>query len=213
MIRDWEIPSTGSSLYSFVGLVMFYHRYAPYLEMRIKPLRRLIKLYFRTQIPVMAWTQESLELFNDIKICITSSPVLARYDPAKPTFLKTDWSAEGMGWIMMQPADDDESIAATKILLETGECLFDLTKNGARLRPTGFGSRACLPQESKYHSFVGEAACGRWAIGQNRKYLWGVRFWWMCDCKAVREILEYSGVIDMICRWAQELLGYHLLEY
>ena len=93
----------------------------------------------------MAWTQELIELFNDIKVCITSSPVLARYDPAKPTFLKTDWSAEGMGWIMMQPADDDESVAATKIVLETGECIFDLTKNGARLRPTGFGSRACLP--------------------------------------------------------------------
>ena len=61
----------------------------------------------------------------------------------------------------MQPADDEDSIAATKVLLTTGECLFDLTKNGARLHPTGFGSRACLPQESKYHSFVGEAACGR----------------------------------------------------
>ena len=78
MIRDWEIPSTGSSLHSFVGLVMFYHRYAPYLEMRIEPLRRLIKLYLRTPIPVMAWTQKLLELFNDIKICITSSHVLAR---------------------------------------------------------------------------------------------------------------------------------------
>ena len=76
-----------------------------------------------------------------------------------------------MGWIMMQPADDDESVAATKILLETGECLFDLAKKGARLRPIGFGSHACLPQERKYHSFVGEVACGRWEIGQNRKYL------------------------------------------
>ena len=161
MITDWETPTTGSSLHYFVGLVMFYNRYAPYLEMRIKPLRRLIKLYFRTDIPVMAWTPELLELFTDIKRCITSSPVLARYDPDKPTFLKIDWSAEGMGWIMMQPADDDESVAATKTLLETGEYLFDLTRSRARLRSAGFGSRAYLPQESKYHSFVGKEACGR----------------------------------------------------
>ena len=46
-----------------------------------------------------------------------------------------------MGWIMMQPADDAESTAATTLLLKTSECKFDLTKGGARLRPTGFGSR------------------------------------------------------------------------
>ena len=30
----------------------------------------------------------------------------------------------------------------------------------------------------------------------------------MCDCNAVKEILEYEGNISQICRWAQELLGY-----
>ena len=88
MIRDWETPTTGSGLHSFVGQVMFYHRYAPYLEMSVKPLRRLIKLYFRTNIPVFAWTSELIKLFNDIKVCITSSPILARYAPDKPTFKK-----------------------------------------------------------------------------------------------------------------------------
>ena len=119
---------------------MFYHRYAPYLEMRIKPLRSLIKKYFRTDIPLLAWTPNIITLFHDIKVSITSSPVLARYDPSKPTFLKNDWSAKGMGWIFMQPADNEESIRATTPLLETGECLFDLTRGAARLQPTGFGS-------------------------------------------------------------------------
>ena len=97
MINDWELPVTCSGLHSFVGLVIFYHRYAPYLEMRIKPLRRLLKLYFRQDIPLIAWSPSLLQLFQDIKTCITSSPVLARYDHDKPVFLKTDWSAEGMG--------------------------------------------------------------------------------------------------------------------
>ena len=63
--------------------------------------------------------------------------------------------------------------------------------------------------EAKLHSFVGEAACGRWAIAQNRKFLWGTHFYWICDCMAVQEILEYNGNIHVICRWAQELLGYN----
>ena len=52
-----------------------------------------------------------------------------------------------MGWILMQPADDEESVHATKILLETGKCLFDLIRGGVCLRPTGLGSRCCLPKE------------------------------------------------------------------
>ena len=47
----------------------------------------------------------------------------------------------------MQPVDDAESLKATKLLMKIGECLFDLTRNGACLRPTGFGSRCCLEQE------------------------------------------------------------------
>ena len=39
-------------------------------------------------------------------------------------------------------------------------------------------------------------------------YLWGMHFFWLCDCDAVKEILEYDGPIHMCRRWAQELLGY-----
>ena len=109
-----------------------------------------------------------------------------------------------MGWILMQPTDDVESIKAMKQLLKTGVCLFDLTKHGARLKPIAFGSRSCTNNEKYLHSFTGEAACGRWAIGQNRRFLWGCHFWWICDCSAIKEILEYDGPIPMICRWAQE---------
>ena len=158
---------------------------------------------------MLAWTPAIISLFEELKVGVTSSPILARFDPDKPTFLKTDWSAEGMGWILMQPADDAESQKASALLKKTGECLFDLSMTGARLKPVFFGSRSCNDIERKYHSFTGEGACGRWAIGQNRKFLWGCHFYWMCDCSAVKELLEYDGNISMISRWAQELLGYH----
>ena len=114
-----------------------------------------------------------------------------------------------MGFILMHPASNPESIVATQLLCKTGECVFDITKSGARLQPVLFGSRCCTGLERQYHSFVGEAACGRWAISKNRRYLWGMHFYWLCDCKPVSEILEYDGTISMISWWAQELLGYH----
>ena len=109
---------------------------------------------------------------------------------------------------LMQPADNVESVKATKELLKSGEFLFDLCKDGAHLRSVRFGSRVCTDFERKYHLFVGESAAERWEISQNRHYLWGNNFWWMCDCAAFKEILEYERSISQICRWAQELLGY-----
>jgi hypothetical protein len=108
----------------------------------------------------------------------------------------------------MQPHDSPEPVDALSHLLLTGECHFDLTLKGARLRPIRFDSHRCTPQEQHYHLFVGEAAVGRWAINQNRKYLWGASFYWLCDCSGVKEILEYDGPIHQVHQWAQELLGY-----
>ena len=133
MINDWILPATEQSLHSVVGLVIFYNKYAPYLEMHIKPLRKLLKTYFRKNISVMPWSPSLVELFRDIKISITSSPVLARCDPGKPIFLKTDWSSEGMGYILIQPGNDKEFAETTTLLLKTGERIFDNTKSGARL--------------------------------------------------------------------------------
>ena len=108
----------------------------------------------------------------------------------------------------MQPASDNKSQAASKKLLISGECLFGLSNHGAKLKPISFGSRSCTLVERHFHSFMGEAASGRWSIEQNRKYLWGSYFWWICDYSSVKELLEYNGTIPLVCLWAQELLGY-----
>jgi len=53
-------------------------------------------------------------------------PLLARFNPAKPIFLKTDWSTSGMAWILMQPDDSEQSQAATELL---GINQFDSSKD------------------------------------------------------------------------------------
>jgi len=97
MIDDWKLPKSGLALFSFIGLINFYHRYAPYFKMRLNPLRQLCKKNYRKEIPQLGWTLDLISLFEELKVGVTSSPVLARFDADKTTFLKTDWSAEGMG--------------------------------------------------------------------------------------------------------------------
>ena len=70
-----------------------------------------------------------------------------------------------------------------------GKCMFNLFKSGARLLPIDFGSRSYTGVERRYHSFVGDATCGRWAITQTRTFLWGTHFYWIYDCIAMKKIL------------------------
>ena len=131
----------GTSLLSFIGLCNFLNCFSPWFEVNIKPLRVLQRKYHRKIIPTPLWTTELLDLFKLCKPNITSSPVLTRFDSNKPALLKTDWSAEGMGYILLQPDNSVETVVATKLLLETGECLFDLLPTSPRLRAVTFNSR------------------------------------------------------------------------
>ena len=109
--------------------------------MRLKPLRALLRKHYRKPMPQLAWTVDLVELFENTNLCIISSPVTIRYDPDVPVFLKTDWSSYGMGWMLMKPAQDKISKDAVKSLETTEECVFDVSTDGARLKPIAFGSR------------------------------------------------------------------------
>ena len=39
----------------------------------------------------------------------------------------------------------------------------------------------------------------------------GGLFYWLCDCNAIKEIIEYNGSIHQLTRWSQELLAYEFV--
>ena len=88
LITSWPLPDCQSALTSFIGFCGFYNRFIPWFEVRIKPLRALIKKYASAAIPLLAWTQPLLGLFDELKAGLTSDPCLARACSSKPFFLK-----------------------------------------------------------------------------------------------------------------------------
>ena len=208
LINNWALPLDVDNLHSFVCLCNYCIKFCPLFQLCVIPLRQLHIKYARRKIPTSAWTKELKELFHQLKTSLTSSPVPARYDSLLPIFLKTDWSALGIGFIIMKPNNDDVSTVSLSFLKSTGENNFDKVIDGPRLQPILFGSRKCTESESHYHSFVGEVATGRWAISENRVYFWGRHFYWLCDMKTVYKALTYDGPIHVIRRWSQELLAY-----
>ena len=70
-------------------------------------LRKFLKRFYRKPVPLMFSTPELIKLFDKLKKLVTYSLFLARFYPDKPTFLKTDWNAEGVGWILIQTVYDE----------------------------------------------------------------------------------------------------------
>jgi len=212
-IDNWSLPTSADGLHSFVALCNFYNRFLPLFELKVAPLRQLYMKYLHRDIPKEEWTQERKLLFQSLKQDLTSAPVLARYDSTKPVVLKTDWSSLGLSFILMQPADDEVSKKASEKLCAGHGCDFDLAMTGPRLQPFHCGMRACRGTEQHYHSFVGESAALRWAIAKNKNYLWGSRFYCLCDMKSLDKLLEYDGPIHCLRRWAQDLQSYDFVPY
>jgi hypothetical protein len=114
-----------------------------------------------------------------------------------------------MGYIVLQPTNEEAGKMCIEAIEKKDMESFDKMISECKLHPVRFGSRRCTEPESHLHSFTGEIASGRWSIAANKKFLWGKHFYWICDCNAVKEVLEYDGNIHQIRRWSQELLGYH----
>ena len=60
-----------------------------------------------------------------------------------------------MGYILMQPVNDDVSRHATIKLIEGGDCLFDLKRLGACFQELFYSSRSCTGLENQSFFCVG----------------------------------------------------------
>ena len=57
------------------------------------------------------WGEDEEALLEELKAAIVAGLVLARPDPKHHFYLKTDWSCEGMGAVLLQAKDTSEARA------------------------------------------------------------------------------------------------------
>ena len=140
-----------------------------------------------------------------------AGPILARPDYSRRFYLKTDWSAAGMGALLLQADSNPQAEAAEQEEVDGGPCRFETTVKGVkmRLRVLACISRRCNTKEKSYHGYVGEAAAGIWAIEKFRHFLFGREFTWMTDCSGLQKFFEGDDLpTHMVQRWRLQLLRY-----
>lgn len=86
-IKDWPIPKDVKQVQGFIGLANYYRRFIQGFSKIAAPMTNATKKDREFQ-----WTPECQQAFDEIKQRVTSAPVLAMFDPDKPTELETDAS-------------------------------------------------------------------------------------------------------------------------
>ena len=173
-----------------IGFIGFYRKWLPLYEARVDRWRTILK-----QAPSPGectkdeeadklqalWTSEDDELMQTLKQEILDGPVIKRPDPNRRFYLKTDWSCDAQGAVLLQAGCSKKEEEAVHREILGGKCEFDKGLEGLRLRPIAFISQH-RKEKSSRHSFVGEAATGRWAFLKFKRYLLGREFTWITDC-------------------------------
>ena len=102
-------------------------------------------------------TAEAKHAFTDMRHTILSNPCLCRYNHPKLLVLQTNFLAEGFGYAVLQPADDDISLQAMHRCMTGGSFDFMTKDSTVTLYPVAFGCRRTVGNEKRPCSHLGKA--------------------------------------------------------
>ena len=139
------------------------------------------------------WASAAKEAFDDIKSAILDDPCIQRFDHKKLIIIRTDFSGNGFGYVLLQPADDAELISAAQDYRDGKGFTFMTKDSQAILCPVCFGARKARGNKTRLHSHLGEGLSGNWCINKCCQYLFDQRFVWVTGCYAIKFILSYKG--------------------
>ena len=98
------------------------------------------------------WGEPQQKTFSQIKEALTTSPVLALFDPNLDTVVSADASSYGLGAVLLQKQQSGE------------------------LKPVAYISRSMTPTEQRYAQIEKEALAFTWACERLSDYLIGMKF-------------------------------------
>ena len=182
-IAEFPTPSNLTDLRSFLGLANQLGPFSPDIAGAAEPLRDLLRPS-RTWL----WTAQHDKAFCDVKQKLVTPPVLAFYDPSKPTALQTDASRlNGLGYALLQLHGSDWKLV---------QC----------------GSRFLTSCETRYAVIELEMSAVVWAVKKCRPFLAGRCFEIITDHRPLVSILTQKSLPEIenprLQRLRMKLLDY-----
>lgn len=138
-IRELRAPSNVKELQRLLGMVTYLGKFISNLSELTEPLRRLLH-----KETAWFWDHEQQKAFEEVKMVLSSTPVLRFYDVNKPVKLSVDASSKAIGACLMQ---EDQ--------------------------PVAFATRALTPAQQNYPQIEKEAMAIRFACKRFHEYVYG----------------------------------------
>ncbi|XP_051905587.1 uncharacterized protein K02A2.6-like [Hippocampus zosterae] len=166
-VRMMPEPTNTTELRSFLGMLTQLGRFVQQLAERDKPLRDLL-----SKKNCWLWGVDQARAFQDLKDALTSTPVLAMFDPNRESKVSADASSYGLGGVLLQKWEEE-------------------------WRPIAYMSRSLTPTEQRYAQVEKEALALTWACERFRNFLIGKHFLMETDHKPLLSLLG-SQALDAL---------------
>jgi len=106
-VMEWPTPTNVGEVRSFIGLASYYRRYVRNFAKIAAPLHALMKRNQR-----FSWTEDAQKSFEELKVALTSPPILAMPNDTGEFVLDTDASDNAIGAVLSQRQDGVERVVA-----------------------------------------------------------------------------------------------------
>ena len=169
-IQQVRTPANVGDVRRFLGMINQMGKFAPNLAEVTQPLRELLKKQNQWM-----WGEPQQRAFTRVKEMLTSSPVLALFDPNLETILSADASSFGLGAVLLQRQP-------------TGD-----------LKPVAYISRSMTPTEQRYAQ-IEEALAFTWACERLSDYLVGLKFHIYTDHKPLVPLFSSKHLEELPIR-------------
>ena len=179
-IRNCNVPTTRTSLRSFIGLCSFYSRFIPNFSELTAPLTDLLKKGVSEPLP---WNDLCERNFRKLIHSLDSNPILKFPCIDKTFVLRTDASGIGIGVILLQYHNEVP-------------------------HPISFASRKLFEREQRYSTVERELLAVVYGIHKFRYYLIGKPFILETDHQPLVYLRKFKGSNARLMRWALALQAY-----
>ncbi|CAF0950498.1 unnamed protein product [Didymodactylos carnosus] len=142
-ITAFPKPTSAKDAYSFLQMTGFYRKFVKNFAHIAAPLHK-----FSNKDIQFVWGSDEQQAFEQLKVCLTTPPVLHLPDKSSPYKVQTDASNSGIGGVLLQLV-------------------------GEQWKPIAFMSRTLTAAEKKYSSIEKEGLAIWWCITEKfRPYLY-----------------------------------------